>query len=97
MIKKNDAPSLNKGVSLKNLKWYEHIAIGWPLILIFVGGVLGAAFGGGAYFLNFKLFKSQLSKPLKYVYSFLVGIACVILYVTVIVILVHTFSGVTRR
>jgi len=80
MREKNNANPSKKGFFLKNLTWYEHLMAGWPLILIFAGGAIGGACGGAAYFFNTKLFNSQLSKALKYTYSFLIGIGSVILY-----------------
>ncbi|EKD65205.1 MAG: hypothetical protein ACD_50C00153G0002 [uncultured bacterium] len=47
------------------LKWYEYFVCGIPLILIFIGGLIGGAIGGGAFAINIKLWKSSKSKALK--------------------------------
>ncbi len=93
----NSAKSSKKEFYFKNLKWYEHIAAGWPLILMFAGGAIGGACGGAAYALNGKLFNSQLSKPLKYTYSFLIGIGSVILYLIIVAILFSIFPGLAKK
>ncbi|MDE2009140.1 MAG: hypothetical protein KGJ09_03580, partial [Candidatus Omnitrophica bacterium] len=55
----------NKQVSklffLQNLKWYEHLAAGWPLVMVFCGGAVGGLCGGAAYTINGKIFNSKLS------------------------------------
>lgn len=85
-MKENNCKS-SKNFFLKNLKWYEHLAAGWPLFLIFAGGAVGGGCGGAAYVINGKIFNSQLPSSLKYLYSFLVGIGAVALYLIVAIIL----------
>ena len=82
-----------KDFFLKNLKWYEHLAAGWPLFLVFAGGAVGGGCGGAAYFINGKIFNSQLSSVLKYVYSFLVGAGAVLLYVVVAIVFKSFFHN----
>ena len=97
-VNPQNEPQQKKKVNIfKNLKWYEHLAAGWPLILVFIGGAVGGACGGMAYALNAKLFNSRISAPLKYVFSFLIGIACTVLYFLVIVMLVAMFPGLFKR
>jgi len=93
----NDIQNKAKGFFLKNLKWYEHLAAGWPLILIFVGGAIGGACGGLAYALNGKIFNSNLSKPLKYIFTFLVGIGSILLYFIMVAILLTIFPGLGKK
>lgn len=81
----------------KSLKWYEHLAAGWPVILLFIGGAAGGACGALAYVLNAKLFNSRLSNPLKYIFSFLIGIGGVGLYLLAVVILVSLFPGLFKK
>jgi hypothetical protein len=76
-----------------DLKWHENLAIGWPLILIFVGGAIGGACGGLAYYYGGKVFKSELSSFKKYLYAFLIGIGSIALYVLAVFILALIFPG----
>jgi hypothetical protein len=85
-----------KDFFLKNLKWYEHLAAGWPLILMFLGGAVGGGCGGLAYALNGKIFNSKLSTHLKYIFSFLIGIGAILLYILVVIILFQLFPGLAR-
>ncbi len=81
----------------KKLKWYEHLAAGWLLLLVFMGGAIGGACGGLAYFLNTKFFNSRLSNSLKYTFSFLVGVAGFGLYFLIIVIITTLFPNSFQR
>ena len=47
---KENSRKKGKYFFLKDLKWYEHLAAGWPLFLIFAGGAVGGGCGGAAYF-----------------------------------------------
>lgn len=80
----------------QGLKWYEHVACGWPLVLVFVGGAIGGACGGAAYMINGNIFKADHPTPLKYVYSFLVGIGAIVLYFGCAMILVTVFPGLRK-
>ena len=81
----------------KGLKWYEHLAAGWPLVLVFIGGAIGGACGGAAYGANLKIFSSKLSKTRKYVYSFLVGVASFIVFLALVIIAMMLFPNLFRR
>ena len=82
---------------LKDLKWYEILAICWPIFLMFIGGAIGGASGGLACAFNQKIFRSNLSGPFKYVYSFLVGIGAILLYLLVIVVLSMIFPNLFKK
>lgn len=86
-----------KANMFNNLKWYEHIAAGWSLILLIIGGVVGGAIGGLAYFLNVKIFNLKISKIKKYIYAILVGIAAIAAYLSLAVYLVLTFPGLFKK
>jgi len=95
-----EAPTVAKGANnffLTNLRWYEHLAAGWPLILILVGGAIGGGCGGAAYALNGKIFSLSISKPLKYLYVALVGIGAVILYIMIAIILFILFPQLAHK
>jgi hypothetical protein len=63
------------------IKWYQWVWISVPLIaLIVLGTFVGAIFGIPAMLLNIQIFRSRLSVVLKYVYSLLLTLVAVILY-----------------
>lgn len=97
MEEQKNAKKPTNDLFLKNLKWHEHLIAGWPLLLIFMGGAIGGACGGAAYVLNGKIFNSKLAKPLKYIYSVLMGLGAVILYFIVIMILFSIFPGLAQK
>lgn len=82
--KKFSKPQSKQGSDLKNLKWYEHAAAGWPLLLIIDGGFVAGCFGSLAYGLNGKVFNSNLSTLLKYICSTLIGVGAVFGYLFVL-------------
>jgi hypothetical protein len=79
-----DVPKLvveNKVINVaKPLAWYEWIWNGWPIVLIFGGGLLGGLFGGAAVALNLSVFRSQQDPLLKYVLTGVISFAAVIAY-----------------
>jgi len=85
------------GEMFKGLKWYEVIVACWPIVLIGVGGAIGGALGGLTCALNFKIFKSKISKPLKYVYSVLTGIGAIVLYIVIVALLMAAFPGIFNK
>ncbi len=52
-----------------------HLACGWPLILVAIGGLIGGALGGGAYGLNLAIYKSKIPTAAKVVLNVLTGFA----------------------
>ena len=75
----------------EKLKWHEHLACGWPLALVGIGGALGGLCGGAAYAINAQIFGKNISKTKKYIYSFLVGAGAFATYFLVIVVLAIIF------
>jgi hypothetical protein len=86
-----DVPKLNvdgKTISLVDpLKWYQWVWVGWPVILIAIGGLLGAIAGMVAFSINTKIFRSKMNNGLKYVVSGVVSILLVIAYYIAAVII----------
>ena len=76
-----------------NMKWYEILAACWPGALIFVGGAIGGGCGGLACYFNVKLFKSGKPQPLKYVFSFLIGIGSILIYFLIVLIFATIFPN----
>ena len=77
----------------KKLTWHEHLACGWPLALVGIGGAIGGLCGGAAYAINAKIFGKNLSKSKKYIYSIAVGIGAIAVYFLAIVILAIIFPN----
>lgn len=48
------------------LAWYQYVYSGLPLLLILVGGVVGAVLGMVAFILNIRIMRGSLRIPLKY-------------------------------
>ncbi len=62
------------------LKWYQWVWGGWPAMLLFVGGALGAITGMIAAVINAKVFRTEMSGVLKYVVSGVVSMSAVVVY-----------------
>jgi len=65
------------------LIWYEHLWLGWPMLLLFVGGAVGGACGGAAWALNQQVFQKTKHPILRYVWTGLISITALILYLGV--------------
>jgi len=48
------------------LTWYEWLWIGWPMLLLFFGGILGGLCGAGATMINLRVLRGDLSDFNKY-------------------------------
>jgi len=68
------------------LKWYQWVWAGWPIMLLFVGGALGAITGMIAVAINAKVFRVDMSDLLKYIVSGVVSILAVVAYFIVALI-----------
>jgi hypothetical protein len=79
-----DVPQLivdGKVVTLvEPLKWYQWIWGGWPVMLLFIGGALGAIAGMIGVTINAKVFRTEMSDVLKYVVSGVVSVLAVVTY-----------------
>lgn len=74
------------------LTWYQYVWIGWPLILVAVGGAIGGGLGGVAAAINFKVFQKTQNPVLRYVWTGLISFAAAIIWLiiaTIIVIALH--------
>jgi hypothetical protein len=67
------------------LVWYQQLWIGWPIILVFAGGLLGGVCGGAAWGINQKVFKSAENPAMKYLLTGLISFAAVIVYFVLVV------------
>jgi len=86
-----DVPQLvvdGKPVKLvEPLQWYQWLWGGWPVVLVFVGGALGAIAGVLAFTVKARLFRTELNPVLKYVVTALVSGAAVLAYFIVALML----------
>ncbi|NTW12346.1 MAG: hypothetical protein HGA30_03435 [Anaerolineales bacterium] len=86
-----DVPQLlvdGKAVNLiEPLKWYQWIWGGWPVVLLFVGGALGAIAGLVGFSINAKIFRTEMSEVLKYVVTGVVSVLAVLAYFVVALVI----------
>jgi hypothetical protein len=79
-----DVPQLvvdGKTINLvEPLQWYQWLLGGWPVLLLFVGGALGAIIGMIAVAINLKVFRAEMNDALKYMLSVVVSILAVVVY-----------------
>lgn len=69
-----------KGFFNQGLSTSAYLMCGWPFILVFVGGAIGGGLGALAYFINLKIYKSNLSNAYKIILNILTGITAMILW-----------------
>jgi len=75
------------------LKWYQWIWGGWPVILVFIGGALGAIAGMLGFAVNAKIFRAEMSPVLKYVVTGAVAVVSVIAYLIAATIFTLLVNG----
>lgn len=86
-------PAATRGTTQEELPWYGLLWVGWPLVLVFVGGVMGGLCGGAAFTINRTIFKRTRNRVLRYVLAGLVSIGAVIVYF----VLAGLFFRATRK
>jgi hypothetical protein len=62
------------------LKWYQWVWGGWPIILLFAGGALGALAGMLSVVINTRVFRMEMNDILKYILSGIVAVLAVVAY-----------------
>ena len=62
-----------------------HVACGWPLALVAVGGAVGGALGGGAYAINLAIYRSRLAIPMKVIANVATGAAAIGIWLAIAV------------
>jgi hypothetical protein len=65
----SQAPDPVEPPKLPTLLWYEQVWCGLPIFMVVSGGLIGGLFGGCAWALNRKIFRSSVSRPLAYLYT----------------------------
>ncbi len=65
---------------IEPLKWHEVVFAGLPIILVFLGGLLGAIVGVLAFTASTSIFRSGINKFSKYALAGLITIFAVLIY-----------------
>ena len=76
------------------LKWHEYLFMGLPALLIFWGGALGGGLGFAASYSIGQVFRSRVSTPLKYVYSLLISMCTVIIFLIIAFLINQKIRGI---
>jgi len=63
------------------LKWYEVVLSALPLVMVFIGGMLGAIIGIVAFSASASIFRSGMNQAVKILLSLLVIVVAVIAYI----------------
>jgi len=77
------------------LKWYVWVWSALPVLLVLIGGALGALVGFVAFATNTRIFRSSWSTLVKYCVSLLVTLASVVVYLTAASLLFAVMGGPT--
>jgi hypothetical protein len=92
-----DVPQLVVGGKVINvvepLKWYQWVWAGGPLLLIALGGALGALAGMLGFMINARVFRSEMSEALKYFVSGAVSVVAVVAYFVLALVVTLLLSG----
>jgi hypothetical protein len=79
-----DVPQLvvdHKAITLvPPLKWYQWVWGGWPILLVTIGGALGAILGLIGFSINSRIFRAEISEGLKFVVTAVISFLCVAAY-----------------
>lgn len=57
-----------------------HLMAGWPILLLLIGGAVGAVLGIVAYVINLKIYKSELSQLQKVLANLMCGMFAMMLW-----------------
>ncbi len=86
-----DVPQLvvdGKPIALEEpLKWYEWVWGGWSVLLLLIGGALGAIAGFIAFSVNIKIFRSSMGSVEKYLLTAVISAVAVMAYLVVATLL----------
>lgn len=72
--------STKKGFFNQGLSTSAYLMCGWPFVLVLVGGAIGGGLGALAYYINLKIYKSNLSNAYKVILNILTGISAMIVW-----------------
>ena len=63
------------------LAWYEYAWMGFPIVLVFIGGAIGGGVGFAAAYSSARVFRSERSAVVKYLLTGGISIAAVVVWV----------------
>ena len=78
--------------AVKPLAWYELVWSGLPILLLFIGGALGAFCGLIAAYSNSRIFRSSLHPVLKYVVTGAVSVAALVVWFIVALLISYALQ-----
>ncbi|MBI5302299.1 MAG: hypothetical protein HY868_09185 [Chloroflexi bacterium] len=78
-------------------KWYQLLWSGIPILLLFIGGGLGALCGATAFAINARIFRSQKSGAVKYLMTAAVTVASAATFFILAVIATIVLNLVFRK
>jgi hypothetical protein len=65
------------------LKWYQWLWVGVPILLLFLGGAIGALVGAVAVTLNVRILRSNMSAIIRYAATAFVSVAACGMYLAI--------------
>lgn len=91
-----DTPQLDLGGQVVTvvapLKWYEWLWSALPVLLVFVGGFIGAVAGVIAVSINTRIFRSPMHGALRYLLTAAVSLITVVVYVVVVAVFLNALG-----
>lgn len=75
----------------------EQAACAWPMVLLFVGGAIGGACGGGAWAINTRIMSGNQSAPVRYLLVALTGVGAVVVWFLAVAALAIAFPDIFAR
>jgi hypothetical protein len=92
-----DVPLLEVGGEIiqiaEPLKWFIWIWCLFPVVLVFVGGFLGAIIGVVAAFINVSIFRSGINSLAKWILTVVVSVVAVVIFVFVAILFSLAIGG----
>ncbi len=77
------------------LTWYQHVWLGLPILLVFVGGAIGGACGGAAWGINQVVFQKTKHPVLRYVWTGLISVAAFVVFIFAAVFMLARFPSLS--
>jgi hypothetical protein len=78
---------------VKPLEWYEMVWGALPILLVFLGGLLGAVAGIIGFSINTKVFRSELNTAVKFLITGAVSLGAGIVYLVLVTLLTLMIGG----
>ena len=75
------------------LPWYVWVWSGWPMVLLLMGGALGAGLGAAATMINGRVFRTNMHGALKFALTGAISLVAALVYFTLAIILNQAIRG----